>query len=95
MAIHLTSEGRRLVESVMAGHVAAIVEELAVLTAPNKISWAGFANEPGLDGRCRSVLEMRAPVRPVDAPRGATYRLRWAAREHWARAARRAAPCPS
>jgi MarR family transcriptional regulator, 2-MHQ and catechol-resistance regulon repressor len=48
VTIHLTAEGRRLVDSIMAGHVAAIVDELAVLTGPEQDQLGRLCKRVGL-----------------------------------------------
>jgi MarR family transcriptional regulator, 2-MHQ and catechol-resistance regulon repressor len=46
--LHLTPEGRGLVESIMAWHVAAIVDELAVLTGPEQDQLGQLCKRVGL-----------------------------------------------
>ena len=48
VAVHLTPEGRRLVESIFAGHVTAIVREMAVLTGPEQDQLGQLCKRVGL-----------------------------------------------
>jgi MarR family transcriptional regulator, 2-MHQ and catechol-resistance regulon repressor len=51
VTIHLTAEGRRLAQSVFARHLPAIVEELAVLTGPEKEQLGELCKRIGLGTR--------------------------------------------